>query len=407
MRPTDHFVNTEYMQSTAQTRTTLAQILVVAFIFLVLNLVVIYLAQQYVPYNTRGFPYKDFVDQYHLPLLLQPLANFDGAQYIIVAADKYFTYQQAYFPLYPVLIRLFAPLAQYNYAITGILLSVMSFVGGLFVLHKLARSVYPETNLNKSTLHPMIPLLLVLPCSFFFMAVYTESLFLLFTLGTIYCVYTRKSLFASLFGYLAALTRFAGILLLLPIGVELLVHHKKYSVKQMVVLFMGPIAGLLTYMSYLYFTTHDALAFIHSQTAFSNNRSTSAVFLPQVLYRYLKIFTTASFDINYAVAILEFGVFMVYFTLLSVGMWNTLKNKAWRNHQNSAAFGILLFSIANLILPTLTGTLGSVPRYSLVSIAMLPIVLQTRPWFRWVFVATSVALHMIVLALFSQGWFVS
>jgi phage-related tail fiber protein len=65
---------------------TLGQILIGVFVFLSMNLVVVYLAQKCVPYNTRGFPYKDFVDQYNLPLLLQPLANFDGAQYIIIAA---------------------------------------------------------------------------------------------------------------------------------------------------------------------------------------------------------------------------------------------------------------------------------------------------------------------------------
>lgn len=395
------------MNHFARTRTALGQILIGIFVFFVISLVIIYFAQEYVPYNSRGFPYKDFVDQYSLPLLLQPLANFDGAQYLIIAADKYFTYQQAYFPLYPILVRLFAPLYLRNYAVTGIILSIVSFIGGLFVFNKLALLIYPETNPGKHSLHPVIPLLLVLPCSFFFSAVYTESLFLFLASGTMYFLFKKRPFLASIFGYFASLTRFAGILLLIPIGVEMLLHHKTYSVKQMVAVVAGPIGGLLTYMSYLYFTTHDALAFINSQTAFSNNRSTSAVFLPQVLYRYLKIFTTANFDMTYAVAMLEFGVFMVYFVVLSVGLWRVLKNKSWKNIHGSSVFGVLLFSCANLVLPTLTGTLGSIPRYSLMSISILPLVLQMKPWFRWVFVVTSVALHMVVLALFSQGWFVS
>jgi hypothetical protein len=371
-----------------------------------MNLVVVYLAQKCVPYNTRGFPYKDFVDQYNLPLLLQPLANFDGAQYIIIAADKYFTYQQAYFPLYPILIRLFAPLYMRNHAITGIILSLVSFVGGLFVFNKLADLIYPETSHDKHTLHPVILLLLVLPCSFFFLAVYTESLFLLLASGTMYFLFKRRPILAGVFGYLASLTRFAGVLLLIPIGVEVLFHHKKYSAIEIIAVLAGPIAGLLTYMSYLYLTTHDALAFIHSQTAFSNNRSTNVIVLPQVLYRYLKIFTTANFDMAYAVAMLEFGVFVVYFTLLSVGLWNMIKTKTWRGAHGSSVLGVLLFSCANLILPTLTGTLGSIPRYSLLSIAILPLVLKMRPLIRWTFITISIALHMILLALFAQGWFV-
>jgi Gpi18-like mannosyltransferase len=217
------------MRRLAQTHTTLGQILIGVFVFLSMNLVVVYLAQKCVPYNTRGFPYKDFVDQYNLPLLLQPLANFDGAQYIIIAADKYFTYQQAYFPLYPILIRLFAPLYMRNHAITGIILSLVSFVGGLFVFNKLADLIYPETSHDKHTLHPVILLLLVLPCSFFFLAVYTESLFLLLASGTMYFLFKRRPILAGVFGYLASLTRFAGVLLLIPIGVEVLFHHKKYS----------------------------------------------------------------------------------------------------------------------------------------------------------------------------------
>jgi hypothetical protein len=86
-----------------QTRITLGHILIGVSIFLIMNFLVIFLAQEFVPYNIKGYPYKDFVDQYNLPILFQPLANFDGAQYLIIAADKYFTYQQAYFPLYPFL----------------------------------------------------------------------------------------------------------------------------------------------------------------------------------------------------------------------------------------------------------------------------------------------------------------
>lgn len=390
-----------------RTRTTLGHILIGVVIFVIMNFVVIFLAQEFVPYNIRGYPYKDFVDQYNLPILLQPLANFDGAQYLIIAADKYFTYQQAYFPLYPFLVRLFAPLYLHNYAVTGIVLSLISFVGGLLALNKLADLVYPETNPEKRPLHPAIPLLLALPCSFFFSAIYTESLFLFLAVGAMYFVFRKKPVIAGLFGYFASLTRFAGILLLIPMGVEILFHRKKYSFKQIIALVVGPIAGLSTYMSYLYLTTRDAFAFINSQTAFSNNRSTSAVFLPQVLYRYLKIFTTANFDMAYAVAMLEFGVFIVYFGLLSVGLWNMLRNKAWKHPHGSSVLGVLLFSYANLILPTLTGTLGSIPRYSLLSIAVLPVVLQMKSRLRWIFIAISVALHMVVLSLFARGWFVS
>lgn len=395
------------MSRFSQARTTLVQILLAVCIFTLANLLVIWFAQQFVPYNVGGYPYKDFVDQYSLPLLLQPLANFDGAQYIIIAADKYFTYQQAYFPFFPLLIRLFAPVFMHNYAATGILISFASLIVGLFLFNGLAGILFPEQNPKKGKLHPLLLVLLVLPSSFFFSAVYTESLFLLLVVGFLYFLAKKQIITAAVFAYFASLTRFAGILLLIPVIVELFIHRTKYTTRQIIILVLGPLTGLLTYMSYLYLTTHDALAFINAQTAFSNNRSTSAVLLPQVIYRYLKIFTTANFDFAYVVALLEFGIFVVCSALLLAELWRMHKQRAWGGPHGAIILGLLLFSCANLILPTLTGTLSSIPRYSLLSLSALPVILRMQPWLRRSFVVVAVALHMIVLALFAQGWFVS
>src|SRR5437867_13438712 len=44
-----------------------------------------------------------------------PWANFDGSHYISIAKIGYQTYQQAFFPLFPIFIRFITTLFQSNY----------------------------------------------------------------------------------------------------------------------------------------------------------------------------------------------------------------------------------------------------------------------------------------------------
>src|SRR3989344_1707248 len=94
-----------------------------------------YLSPFFIPY-LGFFPYKEVAAQYNLPHFLTALANFDGAHYLLIAKNGYAQYQQAFFPLYPLLIRWLSPLFLNNHLVTGLLISNLSFLVGLFIFKK-------------------------------------------------------------------------------------------------------------------------------------------------------------------------------------------------------------------------------------------------------------------------------
>ena len=358
------------------------------------------------------------MNQYGLPAQLKALTNFDGVQYSVIAYEgKYFTYQQAYFPLYPLLIRLVAPIFAGNYPLAGLVISFISFVSVLYLLNHIGKRLWSLTPMTNG-IHPSLWLLLVLPCSFFFIALYTESLFLFLTLLLMYLLIERKFHLLFIVAFLASFTRLVGIFLIILILLSLLRSKKQTDRLFLLFAVLGSIAGLVTYMLYLVQTTGDPLAFLNSQTAFNSTRSTHIILLPQVIYRYIKIFITAKFDPNYFVALVEFGITSFYLSLILHQLWQLRMNilRIFQKFFHSQALddgdmwlmvGLVIFSLINIILPTLTGTLSSLPRYSLLSLSILPIILHMRKVPQLVFIGVSFALHVILLTLFTQGWFVS
>ena len=79
------------------------------FIWRTFDFLVILLSQKVIPY-LGFFPYKDRLPGYNLPSWLSSLANFDGIYYISIARHGYSQYEQAFFPLYPMLIKFLTPL---------------------------------------------------------------------------------------------------------------------------------------------------------------------------------------------------------------------------------------------------------------------------------------------------------
>ena len=73
-------------------------------------------------------------------------ANFDGGHYISIAETGYHTYQQAFFPLYPLVISLLSKLTGYSFVNSGLIISHIAFFIGLIVFYKLA--ILEKINVN-------------------------------------------------------------------------------------------------------------------------------------------------------------------------------------------------------------------------------------------------------------------
>jgi len=104
-------------------------------IFRAADLVIVSFATKIIPCLGR-FAYIEVVRDSNLPRLISSLANFDGVYYIRIAIQGYSQYEQAFFPLYPMLIKILSPIFANNHLLAGLVISNVSFLLGLIVFIK-------------------------------------------------------------------------------------------------------------------------------------------------------------------------------------------------------------------------------------------------------------------------------
>ncbi|MEO3944522.1 glycosyltransferase family 39 protein [Gorillibacterium sp. CAU 1737] len=126
-----------------------------------------------------------------------------------------------FYPLYPALVKLFHYVIP-GYFASGVVVSNLFLLVALYYLVRLVEWEYKDSETGILT----AKYLLLFPFSFFFSIAYTESVFIAFTILTFYTLRRKKWLLAGLFAMLAALTRNQGVLLALPILIEILYDHE-------------------------------------------------------------------------------------------------------------------------------------------------------------------------------------
>jgi hypothetical protein len=190
-----------------------------------------------------------FAQHSALGLLFGPWTNWDASWFISIASHGYVRPgSPAFLPLYPLTMRALAPLTGGRYAIAGVLLSLLFFGVACVLLYKLvAEEFSPRAGLWA------VVFLSVFPTSFYFQAVYSESLFLLASLACFLWSRRGRWWLAGLAGAAATLTRDSGLLLLVPLALYYL-HARKWRLRSVDAhagsLLLLP-AALGIYMAYL------------------------------------------------------------------------------------------------------------------------------------------------------------
>jgi hypothetical protein len=118
----------------------------------------------------------------------------------------------AFYPLYPLTMRL-ASLPGLDPLAAGILVSNLAFLAALLLLHRMVRARFGADAAFRCVL-----LLSVFPFSFYFSAVYSESLFLLLAVGSLYLAHQARWAAASLCALLCGATRAPGLALAPALG---------------------------------------------------------------------------------------------------------------------------------------------------------------------------------------------
>ncbi len=324
-------------------------------------------------------------------------ANFDGEHYLNIAKSGFGYLEQAFFPVYPFSIRylgnyLGGTLADLNRA--GLILSNLSFLIAIWGLFKLVKLDYSEKIAFNTIL-----ILLLFPTSFYFGSVYTEGTFLAFSVWAFYFARSQKWFGASILGALAGATRFLGILLFPAILTEMWVS-KKINFKNLLTLLISPL-GLFFYMNYLKVTEGDPLKFIKVLPGYGEQRQIDPVLLPQVFYRYFfKILPNVDYS-HFPI------VFTTYLEVLVAILFLSLVTILFFKSRLSYA----IFSAGLYIVPTLTGSFSSLPRYVLVifpAFILMAIYISRLPrLIRNVTLLMLVIILGIATSLFVRGYWVS
>lgn len=359
----------------------------------------------------RDQAYPDFGK--NLPYLLHIWGNFDGFFYMAIAKRGYFLIEHPFFPLYPILIKWFTLKTQFPYLVSAQIISNLSFLGALLVVKK---TLWLD---KKIQLLPLVLLLIfTFPTSFFYGAVYNDSIFFLLATTTLYLSRKKFWLAASITGALATFARLNGLALWFFLFFEYLISSDRLAIpnwnwkelrlkivnffnirrltsEKILLVTLIPLA-FLSYLFYVQVKFGSWILVFSSMKGWGQNKVT---FPLVVFFRYLKIFFfSPKFELIYAVAAFELLAILFYLFILIYG-FRKIRLSYW------------VFFAVSLLIPSLTGTFQGMPRYGLHLYPLflsLALFLKNRGLvFKLIYFTVSVALLFFALTLFTRGYFVA
>jgi hypothetical protein len=316
-----------------------------------------------------------------------PWLNFDGRNYLGIALHGYYVTGgqnlRGFFPLYPLLIKGII-LTGLNPIYFGLALSTVFFLLSLILLYKYSSS------------KKAIILLILSPTAFYFLALYTESIFLSFVLCFFLSLKHKKYLYATIAAILASTTKVVGFALPAILLFSVLKNFKTNKKVQWITL-LSPL-GIVSILSYFFISTGDPLIFIKSQLTYNRRIGILSPILAFSDWTH-KVFIGPQpiFDSPYVYPIIVLELFSSIFILIMiVKTFRKIPKPEW--WYLTLSFLPVIFS----------GSLWSVPRYGLV---MFPITIYLSKIFTGnkfiILCVASFSLQIILAALFLRGYWVS
>jgi hypothetical protein len=200
----------------------------------------------------------------HLPAL-DMLAQWDARHYVDIAVSGYDPPNApesniAFFPLYPLLIRIVlvavGRVDTETGAFVGLVIANLALFAALLYLSALVARDFSLSVARRTVLY-----VLVFPTTLFLSSAYAEAVFLATAVASLYHARAAEWGRSGTFGALAALTRPFGMLLVLPIALEL--YRQRARLRSWLAL-IGPPIGLALFIGYLWWLFDDPLAYFHA-----------------------------------------------------------------------------------------------------------------------------------------------
>ena len=203
-----------------------------------------------------------------LGLLTDVWARWDSVWFLRIAEEGYGSVERAaaaFYPGYPAAVGLLGRLFGGHYVTAGIVVSLAAALGGFVLLYRLAEGRLGAEGARRAVLY-----LALFPMAFFLQAVYSEALFLLFTLAAFLAAERGRFLGAGVLTGLALLTRPAGFALLPALA--LLAWREPRRGRALASLAAAP-ALFALYPLYLWREVGDPWAFMRAQGIWTRHLS--------------------------------------------------------------------------------------------------------------------------------------
>ncbi len=197
---------------------------------------------------------------------LSRLAIWDSEWYLKIADNAYRDAEKfdpqiystiGFFPLYPFLMYLGSLLCG-NVFFSGVVLANLFLILSAFLLYFVIQGFTDEATAERGVWY-----LFLFPSAYIFSAVYPESLLLALWLASILAAQKSKWPLVGVFGFLAAMTKPLGILILIPV---LIMLFKKKDFKLNVFWISLIPCGLFLTGCIQYIFTRDIFAYSHVQS---------------------------------------------------------------------------------------------------------------------------------------------
>ena len=250
--------------------------------------------------------------------------RWDAANYVRIAQYGYERVDLAFFPLFPLLIAVIGHLlGSWSYLLVGTLISNVALLGMLCIIYYLATDIADDEIAQRCLLY-----ICIFPTAFFFFAAYNESLYLLFVAATFLALYKQCWWLAGLMGLLAALTRSAGVLLVIPYLYQLWIQRGElFANGRALLLSAAPIAlvpmGTLIYALYCWITVGNPLEFITVQQHSGRHLNWPWVGIWQAISALVLFHPQAFGSANQAHLLLDLSATLGFILLIVLG-WRRL-----------------------------------------------------------------------------------
>ena len=325
---------------------------------------------------------------------LNSWSQYDAAAYIDIAEKGY---NQEYmngagnynwFPFYSVVIKAFGFI---GYPLAAFLISNICLLFAVYFLYLLLKKEFDRSLAFKTIFY-----MLIFPTTYFFSAMYTESLFLLLMVLCFYFANKRSWLAVGIVGFCASLTRPQGVFIYIPMLYQYLAQkgvfigwkiNRKFRMKDVLkkfdagffYLLLIPF-GLVCLFAYFYFSFGNPLKFLEIPLF---NRHIAVPFTA-VFYEISRLTSLSLPSLLYM--IFDLGIVFLFGIL-------TVFSLKYLNPKYS------LFLLVNYLIPLSSNRLEAESRYFLILFPAFLVLAMLQKKRKWLQILVSIGIVASILLL--------